>query len=72
MLDIEGLLEVVDDTQEERIDSKNGKHGRLEIKWHAWKSTLDDKQADIIRRLTMVFAVWAKLKEFYEPHDVVN
>ena len=37
---------------------------RLEILLH-----VDDKQADIIRRLTTAAAMWAKLKELYEPHD---
>ena len=46
VLDIEGLLEVVDDTWEETIDKTSeewktwkdrGKHGRIEIKWYAWK-----------------------------------
>ena len=37
---------------------------RLEILLH-----VDDKQADIIRRLTTTVAMWTKLKELYEPHD---
>ena len=73
VLDIEGLLEVVDGTWEEPIDKTSeewktwkarDKMARLEILLH-----IDDKQADIIRRLTTTVALWAKLKELYEPHD---
>ena len=36
----------------------------LEILLHG-----DDKQADIIRRLTTTAAMWQKLKELYDSHD---
>ena len=36
----------------------------LEILLH-----VDDKQADIIRRLITTAAMWAKLEELYKPHD---
>ena len=73
VLDIEGLLEVVDGTWEEPID-------KTSKEWKTWKARdkiahleillhVDDKQADIIRRLTTTAALWAKLKELYEPHD---
>ena len=73
VLDIEGLLEPVNAAFEESIDKT------LE-EWKTWKAQdkmacleillhVDDKQADIIRRLTTTAAMWAKLKELYEPHD---
>ena len=73
VLDIEGLLEVVDDTWEEPTNNPleewktwkaRDKMARLEILLH-----VDDKQADIIPRLTTTATMWAKLKELYEPHD---
>ena len=73
VLEIEGLLEVVDGTWEEPIDKTSkewktwkarDKMARLEILLH-----IDDKQEDIIRRLTTTAAMLAKPKALYEPHD---
>ena len=76
VLDIEGLLEVVDDTWEETID-------KTSEEWKTWKDRnkmvrmeillhVDDKQADNIQRLTMTTAMWAKLKELYTSHMMVQ
>ena len=37
---------------------------RLEILLH-----IDDKQADIIQRLTTTIVIWVELKELYKPQD---
>ena len=73
MLHIEGLLKFVDVTWEEPIEKMleecktwkaQDKMARLEILLH-----IDDKQANIYRRLTMRATTWATLKELYKPHD---
>ena len=43
---------------------KLDKRARLEIILN-----VDEKQSEIIRKLTSAAAMWAKLKELYEPHD---
>ena len=73
MLDIEGLLEVVDATWEEPIEKTleecktwkaRDKMACLEILLH-----IDYNQTDIFRRLNMGAITWATLKELYKPHD---
>ena len=73
LLDVEELLDITTGASPEPAKRESDE-------WHEWRKldkrarleimlNVDEKQSEIIRKLTSAAAMWAKLKELYEPQD---